>query len=197
MDGRRWRLKASDGSVYGPYGLEELRAFVRGGRLAPFSLLVEEGPAFSWRPASEIPELRGAFGGDAPDRAVPPPIAPAAGGGVLVTARETLPGHAVYGLYAAGALPSILPLAAAVVGVAVAYAKRDAAAGTWLESHYTWQIRTFWWGLLWFVLGSVTTVVLIGWPILAAGWLWFAYRVVKGWLRLGAREPIDDPTALV
>jgi len=61
---------------------------------------------------------------------------------------------------------------------------------TWLESHFRWQIRTFWWGLLWGVLGGILLLVLIGWLVLAANAVWIIYRIVKGWLRLAEGREI-------
>ncbi len=92
----------------------------------------------------------------------------------------------VYALYSASILTGIT----LVGGLVVAYLKRDEAAGTWLESHYRWQIRTFWWLLLWGVIGTVTSVILVGFAVLLAAALWFIYRVAKGWLALRAGKPI-------
>jgi uncharacterized membrane protein len=77
-----------------------------------------------------------------------------------------------------------------IVAVVVAYVKRDEAAGTWLESHFGWQIRTFWWGLLWGVLGILLTFVLVGLAVLFADAVWIIYRVVKGWLNLNDDKPM-------
>ena len=52
------------------------------------------------------------------------------------------------------------------------------------ESHFNWQIRTFWWGLAWFALGCILVIVGVGLIILFASWVWVIYRVVKGWLKL-------------
>jgi len=71
-----------------------------------------------------------------------------------------------------------------IVAVVINYVKREEAAGTWLESHFSWQIRTFWWGLLWGVLGCLLVVVLVGFFILFADAVWIIYRIVKGWLNL-------------
>lgn len=65
----------------------------------------------------------------------------------------------VYVLYALGLF---LPLLT-VVGVIIAHLKRSSTAGTWMESHHRWLIRTFWYGLLWTALGLLTYVILIGW----------------------------------
>jgi uncharacterized membrane protein len=79
-----------------------------------------------------------------------------------------------------------------IVAVILDYVKKDDAAGTWLESHYRWQIRTFWWGLLWGVIGSILLLILVGWFVLAAAGIWIIYRVVKGlvYLSEGRALPI-------
>jgi uncharacterized membrane protein len=86
-----------------------------------------------------------------------------------------------------GSLPSI-------VAVIMNYARRSATHGTFLESHFRWQIRTFWYALLWACVCGVliVTVVgaLIGLPGLAAVGIWIAYRVIRGWLALRDRKPM-------
>ena len=94
----------------------------------------------------------------------------------------------VYALYTASILMGITLIG----GVVVAYLKRDDAAGTWLESHYRWQIRTFWWSLLWGAIGLVTTLILVGFVVLFAAVVWFIYRVAKGWLALRAGKPVGE-----
>lgn len=71
-----------------------------------------------------------------------------------------------------------------LVGVIVNYVKLDDLQGTWLEPHFRWQIRTFWIGLLWGVIGVLTTVLIVGWFILLAISIWVIYRIVKGALAL-------------
>lgn len=94
----------------------------------------------------------------------------------------------VYALQALGLLlPVVLPW---IVGVVIDYVKRDDAVGTWLESHVRWQIRTFWWSLLWAVIGGVLLLVLIGWLVLAVAGIWVLYRIVKGWLRLAEQREV-------
>src|SRR5687767_9083346 len=93
----------------------------------------------------------------------------------------------VYALQAAGFVTGI----AWLVAIVVDYVKRDDAAGTWLESHYRWQIRTFWWGLLWAVVGGLTALVFIGFVVLAAAAIWIIYRIVKGWLYLSENRPVS------
>jgi len=86
-----------------------------------------------------------------------------------------------------GSVPSI-------VAVILNYVKRSDARGTWLESHYRWQIRTFWFAILWVVGATVLIFTLIGIPI-AVGMLlfvtvWLIYRIARGWLRLRDRRPM-------
>ena len=92
----------------------------------------------------------------------------------------------VYALYALSWFFGI----SAIVAIVVNYIKREDVAGTWLDSHFRWQIRTFWFGLLWFVLGWITFVLLIGWAILFANLVWLIYRIVKGWLYLNENRPM-------
>jgi uncharacterized membrane protein len=86
----------------------------------------------------------------------------------------------VYALQAASFLVGVTWIAAVIIN----YIKKEDVAGTWLESHFRWQIRTFWYGLLYSVIGVITIVFGIGWAILMADLVWVIYRIVKGWLRL-------------
>ncbi len=86
-----------------------------------------------------------------------------------------------------GSIPSI-------VAVVFNYVKRGDARGTWAESHYRWQIRTFWFAIFWVLVAGVLFVTLIGIPIamgiLVAVTLWLVYRIARGWLRLRDRRPM-------
>ncbi len=93
----------------------------------------------------------------------------------------------VYALQAAGFL---LPPVVWIVAVIINYVRKEEVAGTWLESHFRWQIRTFWFGLLWAVLGAMLFVLIVGWFILAADAIWIIYRIVKGWLNLSENRPM-------
>lgn len=98
-----------------------------------------------------------------------------------VTTAATIIGAFVFGL------PSI-------VAVVVNYLKRGEARGTYLESHFRWQIRTFWFALLWCAIGTMLIVTFIGIPLaiavfFAAG-VWTIYRIVRGWLALRERKPM-------
>lgn len=77
-----------------------------------------------------------------------------------------------------------------IVAVIVNYVKKDDARGTLMESHFIWQIRTFWFSLLWFIIAFVTTVIGIGIVIHFANIVWVIYRIVKGWLRLSDNKPM-------
>ncbi|MEP7328917.1 MAG: hypothetical protein ABI777_06880 [Betaproteobacteria bacterium] len=93
---------------------------------------------------------------------------------------------------ASSGVPFIAPLFGiiGIVGVIVCYVKRDDAVGSWVSSHLTWLIRTFWWSLLWSVLGWLMLLtlglILIGIPIAFGIWfisgLWVLYRVIRGYL---------------
>ncbi|WP_124949167.1 DUF4870 family protein [Sulfuriferula thiophila] len=93
----------------------------------------------------------------------------------------------IYALYAAAFLFGISAIAAIMMN----YIKRDDVVGTFLESHFRWQIRTFWFGLLWGIIGGITTLILVGWLILFVNTLWIIYRIVKGWLNLNDNKPMN------
>jgi uncharacterized membrane protein len=92
----------------------------------------------------------------------------------------------IYALYAASLFIGV----SAIVAIVLNYIKREDAQGTWLESHFTWQIRTFWWGLLWLVVGAITWVILLGWLVWGVACIWFIYRIAKGWLNLNDNKPM-------
>lgn len=88
-----------------------------------------------------------------------------------------------------------------IIAVIVNYVKKGDARGTWLESHFRWQIRTFWFALAWVVLvalvGGALTIVLVGFAILWVGLfvlgIWAIYRIARGWLALRDRRPMSLP----
>ena len=83
-----------------------------------------------------------------------------------------------------------------IIAVILNYVKRGDARGTWLESHFRWQIRTFWFGLLWvclcglFVVFTLGIGIIIAWLPLALVTVWFIYRIVRGWVALRDRRPM-------
>ena len=117
--------------------------------------------------------------------------------------------HVIYALHAltvvAGAAsPVFLPIGfvcgiPSAVAVLMNYARRSEARGTWLETHFRWQIRTFWYATLWVVVVSLVSaplLLLLGLGILtfAAGLVtvaaWIIYRVLRGWLALRDGRPM-------
>jgi uncharacterized membrane protein len=114
--------------------------------------------------------------------------------------------QAIYALHAFSLLTGILGAASVVgafltgwpsiIAVILNYVKRSEARGTWLESHFRWQIRTFWFGLLWislcifFVLVTLGIGLLIAWIPIVFVSLWFIYRIVRGWMALNNNRPM-------
>ena len=80
------------------------------------------------------------------------------------------------------------------LGVILTSVKRSYVRGTWVDSHFGWQIRTFWWGLLWACLCAAFVVMTLGigiifvWLPLGILALWFIYRIARGWLALNDRK---------
>ena len=118
--------------------------------------------------------------------------------------------HVLYALHAVGLAIGAFGAASVVgsflfgwpslVAVIINYVRRDDVRGTWLESHFRWQIRTFWVALgvslVVLAVGLPTTLVLIGFGILSLGFfllgIWTIYRIARGWLRLSQREAMPD-----
>ena len=101
--------------------------------------------------------------------------------GVGITSAATVAGGFVFGL------PSL-------IAVFINYLKRGDVKGTWLESHFRWQIRTFWFTFLWLVIYGLLVITLIGipiaWILIALLGLWVAYRVIRGWVALADTRPV-------
>ena len=106
--------------------------------------------------------------------------------------------HVMYGLHAFSAVTGMLSPALVVtafltgwpsiIAVIINYVKRSDVRGTWLESHFSWQLRTFWFALLWLVIGAIAFVTVLGIPVAIVVWigtgLWVLYRLIRGWLGL-------------
>ena len=112
--------------------------------------------------------------------------------------------HLVYALHALSLLIGITTAASiigafvfgvpSIIAVVINYVKRGEARGTYLESHFRWQIRTFWFALLWSIIGGMLFITLVGIPLaigvfFAAG-VWAIYRVARGWLALRDQKPM-------
>ena len=93
----------------------------------------------------------------------------------------------LYILYASCWILGGLP---AIVAIVINYIKREDVAGTLYESHFAWQIRTFWWGLAWAVVGAITAIIGIGFLILGVLVIWLIYRMVKGLLFWNDHKPM-------
>lgn len=75
-----------------------------------------------------------------------------------------------------------------IIGLVINYFKRSEVKGSNLESHFRWQIKTFWWGLFWYIIAAFLIFTIIGMPIgypmLVVVTVWWIYRFVRGWLNL-------------
>ena len=114
--------------------------------------------------------------------------------------------QAIYALHACSLLTGILGTATvigaflvgwpSIIAVIMNYVKRSDARGTWLESHFRWQIRTFWFGLLWislcalFIIGTLGLGILVVWIPIAFVSVWFIYRIARGWIALNDNKPM-------
>lgn len=126
-----------------------------------------------------------------------------------ITTVESNPGlvrvaHVVYGLHAFGLAIGAFGAASVVgsflfgwpsiIAVIINYVKRNEVRGTWLESHFSWQIRTFWYALLWAVVAGLLVLTVIGIPVALGMFfvlgLWAIYRIARGWMRLNDHQPM-------
>ena len=115
--------------------------------------------------------------------------------------------HIIYGLHAFSVLTGISSAAfivtaflsgwPSIIAVIINYVKRDNVRGTFLDSHFSWQIRTFWWSLLWVVIAGMLIATFIGMvigiPMMVLVGLWILYRIVRGWLTLAGRKAMPVP----
>jgi uncharacterized membrane protein len=154
------------------------------------------GTRYAGQPASSFASLRTVM-------ATPLPPAGAAPSPSLVNTA-----HLVYALHTLGLVIGAFGTATvigtflfgwpSIIAVIINYVKRSDVRGTWLDSHFSWQIRTFWWALLWAVIigivGAVLAIVVIGFAIWIVGFfvlgVWAIYRIARGWLRLKDGRPM-------
>lgn len=115
--------------------------------------------------------------------------------------------HIMYGLHALSALSGIISSATiigafvfgwpSIIAVIINYVTRSNVRGSWLDSHWRWQLRTFWYAALWLLVAGLLTITLIGipfaWIVIALTGLWVLYRVVRGWTALISRNPMPLP----
>ena len=112
--------------------------------------------------------------------------------------------HIIYGLHAFSAVTGMLTPAMivtafltgwpSIIAVILNYVKRSEVRGTWLDSHYSWQIRTFWYALLWLAIGGVLFLTVVGIPFAVVLWfatgIWVLYRIIRGWLALSSQKEL-------
>jgi len=113
--------------------------------------------------------------------------------------------HVMYGLHVFSAVTGLVSAAfivtafltgwPSIIAVVLNYVNQGEVRGTWLESHFRWQLRTFWYALLWVVIATALAFTLIGIPVaivlmLGVG-IWVLYRLVRGWSALAAEIPME------
>ncbi len=114
--------------------------------------------------------------------------------------------HVIYGLHAFSVLTGLLSPAMivtafltgwpSIIAVILNYVKRSEVRATWLDSHFSWQIRTFWFALLWLAIGGILFITVIGIPFALALWfgtgIWVLYRIIRGWLALASQRALPS-----
>lgn len=112
--------------------------------------------------------------------------------------------HVIYGMHAFSAVTGMLTPAMVVtafltgwpsiIAVILNYVKRSEVRATWLDSHFSWQIRTFWFALLWVVVGWLAFLTVLGIPVAIVIWLatglWVLYRIIRGWMALSSHKAL-------
>ena len=112
--------------------------------------------------------------------------------------------HLIYALHALSLLIGITSAATiigafifgvpSIIAIVINYLKREEARGTYLESHFRWQIRTFWFAVVWCLIGTMLVVTFVGIPLALAIFfgtgIWVIYRIARGWLALRDRRPM-------
>ena len=115
----------------------------------------------------------------------------------------------MYGLHALSAVSGVLTSATVVgafvfgwpsiIAVIINYVTRDQVRGTWLATHWRWQLRSFWFAALWLLVAGLLAITLIGIPaaimVVVGTGLWVLYRVIRGWLALKERRGMPVPVA--
>ena len=117
--------------------------------------------------------------------------------------------HVMDGLHALSAVSGVLTSATVVgafvfgwpsiIAVIINYLTRDQVRGTWLATHWRWQLRSFWFAALWLLAAGLLAVTLVGIPaaimVIVGTGLWVLYRVIRGWLALKDRRGMPVPVA--
>jgi uncharacterized membrane protein len=112
--------------------------------------------------------------------------------------------HVLYGLHGFSAVmgmlaPGLIVTAfltgwPSIIAVVINYVKRSDTRGTYLDSHFSWQLRTFWWTLLWVIIAGLLIITVIGiliaWPMVLLIGIWVLYRLLRGWIALAQGRPM-------
>jgi uncharacterized membrane protein len=112
--------------------------------------------------------------------------------------------HVIYALHAFSAVTGMVSAALivtafltgwpSIIAVILNYVKRSEVRGTWLDTHFSWQIRTFWFALLWVLVGAVLFATVVGIPVAVVLWIgtgiWVLYRIIRGWLALVSNKAL-------
>lgn len=115
--------------------------------------------------------------------------------------------HIMYGLHALSALSGIMTSASiigafvfgwpSIIAVIINYVTRANVRGSWLDTHWRWQLRSFWYAALWLLVAGLLAVTLIGIPaaivVIVVTGFWVLYRVIRGWVALVNRRPLPIP----
>lgn len=118
--------------------------------------------------------------------------------------------HVMYALHALSAASGVLGPATVVsyfvfgwpsiLAVIINYLTRQNVRGTWLETHWRWQLRSFWFAVVWLLVAGLLMFTLIGIPaavmVMVGAGLWILYRVIRGWLALLDRKAMPVPVTV-
>ncbi len=114
--------------------------------------------------------------------------------------------HVMYAMHAFSALMGILgPMFIvtafltgwpSIIAVIINYVKRSDVRGTYLDSHFSWQLRTFWYAVLWAIIAFILAITIVGipfaWILVVVVGLWVLYRIIRGWVALANVRPLPD-----
>ena len=106
--------------------------------------------------------------------------------------------HIIYSLHALSIIMGLIGSAfvitafltswPSIIAIIINYVKRDAVRYTYLDSHFSWQIRTFWFALLWIIIATILFISIFGiplsWIIIICAGIWVSYRIIRGWIAL-------------
>jgi len=114
--------------------------------------------------------------------------------------------HLMYGMHALSALMGVLGTMfivtafltgwPSIIAVIINYVKRSDARGTYLDSHFSWQLRTFWYTVIWAIIAFLLAITVVGipfaWALAVVVGLWVLYRIIRGWLALAGERALPD-----